>query len=67
MRGAVGVALAAIAPGHTAPIAVHGETWQATSLQPIAAGDRVQVTAVDGLTLTVRSLDANVSKEPHDD
>ena len=52
-----GVALTAIAPGAPGHIAVHGETWRATSSQPIAAGDRVQVTAIDGLTLTVLRLD----------
>jgi membrane-bound serine protease (ClpP class) len=53
MQGAVGVALSPIAPGGTGQIAVHGETWQATASQPITAGDRVEVTAMDGLTLTV--------------
>jgi membrane-bound serine protease (ClpP class) len=53
MRGAVGVALSPIAPGGSGQIAVHGETWRATASQPITAGDRVEVTAVDGLTLTV--------------
>ena len=57
MRRAAGVALSAIAPGGTGQIAIHGETWRAMSPQSIAAGDRVQVTAIDGLTLTVVALD----------
>ena len=57
MRRAAGVALSAIAPGGTGQIAIHGETWRAMSPQSIAAGDRVQVTAIDGLTLTVVPLD----------
>ena len=57
MRGAVGTALTAIAPGAPGQIAVHGETWRAESGQPIAAGGRVQVTAIDGLTLTVVPVD----------
>jgi membrane-bound serine protease (ClpP class) len=66
MRGAVGLALTAIAPGAPGQITVHGETWRAVSPHPIAAGDRVEVSAIDGLTLTVhgqqkarRSLDEN--------
>jgi membrane-bound serine protease (ClpP class) len=57
MRGAVGLALTGIAPGSPGQIAVHGETWRAVSQQPIAGGDRVEVTAIDGLTLTVRRLE----------
>ena len=56
MRGAVGLALTAIAPGAPGQIAVRGETWRATSPQAIVAGDRVEVTAIDGLTLTVHAL-----------
>ena len=53
MRGAVGLAVTAIVPGAPGQITVHGETWRAVSPQPIAAGDRVEVSAIDGLTLTV--------------
>jgi len=56
MRGVVGLALTAIAPGAPGQIAVRGETWRAMSPQAIAAGDRVEVTAIDGLTLTVHAL-----------
>jgi membrane-bound serine protease (ClpP class) len=53
MQGAVGVALSPIPPGGTGQVAVHGETWQAKASQAIIAGDRVEVTAIEGLTLTV--------------
>jgi membrane-bound serine protease (ClpP class) len=53
MRGALGVAVSPVAPGGAGHVAVHGETWRATSAQPIASGDRVRVTAIEGLTLTV--------------
>lgn len=34
-------------------IRVHGETWSAVAGQPLRAGQRVRVTAIDGLKLTV--------------
>lgn len=37
-------------------IHVHGETWQARSTEPVARGERVRVTALDGLVLQVRRL-----------
>jgi membrane-bound serine protease (ClpP class) len=33
---------------------VHGEIWQAVAEEPLAAGEPVEVVAVDGLTLRVR-------------
>jgi membrane-bound serine protease (ClpP class) len=35
---------------------VHGELWRARSDAPLAAGQRVQVDAVDGLTLSVHAV-----------
>jgi membrane-bound serine protease (ClpP class) len=49
-----GEALTALIPGGAGSVRVHGEVWRAMSGEPIAAGDRVRVTQVDGLTLTVR-------------
>lgn len=49
-----GEALSAIEPGSPGRVATHGEIWRAVAAGPIAAGDRVRVTDVDGLTLTVR-------------
>jgi membrane-bound serine protease (ClpP class) len=37
-------------------IRVHGETWLARSTEPVACGERVRVTALDGLVLQVRRL-----------
>ncbi|PYR25966.1 MAG: serine protease [Acidobacteria bacterium] len=54
MIGEVGKALTAIEPGKIGRVATHGETWKATAEEPIAEGDRVLLTRVDGLTLTVR-------------
>jgi membrane-bound serine protease (ClpP class) len=54
MIGEVGKALTAIEPGKIGRVATHGETWKAIAEEPIAEGDRVLVTKVDGLTLTVR-------------
>ena len=56
MIGAAGEALSAIAPGGVGQIRIQGETWRATTTEPIAAGARVRVTTIDGLTLTVRPL-----------
>lgn len=50
----VGHALTAIEPGGTGRVATHGEIWNAIAQEPVAQGDRVRVTSVDGLTLTVR-------------
>ena len=50
----VGHALTAIAPGGAGRVETHGEIWSATAAESITEGDRVQVVAVNGLTLTVR-------------
>jgi len=47
-------ALTSIEPGGVGRVATHGEIWTATASEPIAAGDRVVVTEVKGLLLTVR-------------
>ncbi|HET7697674.1 MAG TPA: nodulation protein NfeD [Vicinamibacterales bacterium] len=47
-------ALTPIEPGGTGRVSTHGEIWTATSPDAIGAGDRVMVTAVNGLVLTVR-------------
>ncbi len=50
----IGEALSAIEPGGTGRVATHGEIWRATATEAIAAGDRIRVVNVDGLTLTVQ-------------
>jgi membrane-bound serine protease (ClpP class) len=53
MIGLVGVAKTALAP--RGQIAVRGELWEAMSEDPVEAGRMVEVTAIDGLTLRVKS------------
>ena len=52
--GEAGVALESIAPGTPGRVRVHGEIWSALADEPIAIGDRVKTTSVNGLMLTVR-------------
>ncbi|MFB3854238.1 MAG: nodulation protein NfeD [Vicinamibacterales bacterium] len=54
MVGESGRALSAIAPDRPGRVATHGEIWNAVSNEEIHAGDPILVSAVDGLTLTVR-------------
>ena len=49
-----GIALEPLVPGTPGRVRVHGEIWTALANEPIAGGDRVAVTHIDGLTLTVR-------------
>jgi membrane-bound serine protease (ClpP class) len=49
-----GEALTPLVPGTPGSVRVHGEIWRATANEPIASRDRVKVTHIDGLTLTVR-------------
>ena len=53
MVGEVGEAITAIEAGGVGSVRTHGEIWNATAAQPIAAGDLVRVTDVRGLRLTV--------------
>lgn len=54
MIGLVGVAKTRLSP--RGRIAVRGELWEAMSEEPVEVGDRVEVTAVEGLTLHVKSI-----------
>ena len=51
MVGEFGVSLTALEPA--GKIFVHGEYWDAIAREPVGAGARVRVTAIDGLKLTV--------------
>jgi len=51
---ASGRAMTAIEPGGTGRVATRGEIWTATAEEPIHRGDPVVITAVRGLTITVR-------------
>jgi membrane-bound serine protease (ClpP class) len=52
LLGLVGEAVTPLAPHGT--VFVRGEHWRAKSAQPIAARERVEIVAVQGLELTVR-------------
>jgi membrane-bound serine protease (ClpP class) len=52
LLGMQGKATTALAPDGT--VFLRGEYWNARSEEPVAAGERVEVTAVDGLLLRVR-------------
>ncbi len=56
MIGLVGDARTAIDP--SGKVFIRGEFWNVTSDVPIAAGERVEVVAVEGLTLRVRRVAA---------
>jgi len=53
MVGLVGVAKTALTPG--GQVAVRGELWEAMSEEPVASGAAVEVTAIEGLKLHVKS------------
>lgn len=65
MVGKLGEALTSIAPGGRGRVRAHGEIWIATSPEPVAEGDTVRVTAVEGLTLTVSPAGRRASEWPH--
>ena len=53
MVGLIGIAKTALSP--RGQIAVRGELWEAMSEEPIEAGKMVEVTAIEGLKLRVKS------------
>lgn len=63
MLGAIGTVERA-AEGGGWWVAIHGEHWRARGLHGLAAGERVRVTGIDGLTLEVAPLDAT-GGSPH--
>jgi membrane-bound serine protease (ClpP class) len=52
----LGEALTSIDAGGVGRVRAHGEIWTATAIEPISAGDRVQVVNVKGLLLTVKRI-----------
>ena len=56
MLQSFGSALTSIDPGGMGRVATRGEIWTATSSEPIQAGDRVVITGIKGLLLTVRRI-----------
>ncbi|HSL20951.1 MAG TPA: nodulation protein NfeD [Vicinamibacterales bacterium] len=55
MVGELGRALTAVGPDEPGQVSAHGEIWNARADAPIAAGARVRIVGVDGLTLIVSS------------
>jgi membrane-bound serine protease (ClpP class) len=51
--GEMGTTLGALTPGEAGQIRVHGEIWRAVSPSAVAPGQRVVVTGVHGLTLSI--------------
>jgi membrane-bound serine protease (ClpP class) len=49
----IGRAVTPIAAGQNGRVSVHGELWQAISLDPVEPGEDVRIVGIDGLTLTV--------------
>jgi len=49
--------------GHEGHVFVHGERWKAHSEAPLSPQDKVRVTAMDGLTLTVHPISPSPSEE----
>jgi membrane-bound serine protease (ClpP class) len=54
MLNSFGEAMTSIPPGGVGRVATHGEIWTATAGEPVSAGDRVMITAIKGLLLTVK-------------
>jgi membrane-bound serine protease (ClpP class) len=52
--GETGQAETEIRPGQEGKVFVHGELWNAVSNQKIAAGDKVKIVNLDGMTLEVQ-------------
>jgi membrane-bound serine protease (ClpP class) len=59
MIGTDGRARDAVGPDEPGSVDIHGEIWRARSVSPIAAGQPVRVTSIDGLTLVVEPSGAS--------
>ena len=64
MLGAAGVALTPIPAGGSGRVSAHGELWTARSAEPIAEGETVVVSGLDGLVLTVRKKPIQEEQTP---
>jgi membrane-bound serine protease (ClpP class) len=60
MIGEPGRALTDMLRGGEGQVAAHGEIWRARANQPIAAGTRVRIVGVEGLTVTVEAIDSTM-------
>jgi membrane-bound serine protease (ClpP class) len=61
-----GRALVDFAPRERGRVQVRGEIWNAVSDEPLAAGDDVRVTGVEGLVLTVKRANSTSKGAGHD-
>jgi len=52
--GTVGEAQSTLMPGKEGKVFVHGELWNAVTEEKISKGEKITVTAVDGMLLTVK-------------
>ena len=64
MLGAAGVALTPIPAGGSGRVSAHGELWTARSTEAIAEGEKVVVSGLDGLVLTVRKRPIQEEQTP---
>jgi membrane protein implicated in regulation of membrane protease activity len=56
MVGELGTALTAFSPGAPGQVALHGEIWRGYSDTAVAAGARVRVRAISGLSLEIEPV-----------
>jgi membrane-bound serine protease (ClpP class) len=54
MLGEIGQVRRVLVPGRRVKVFVHGEYWDADTNEPLAEGDAVEVTAVNGMRMRVR-------------
>ena len=64
MLGAGGVALTPIPAGGTGRVSAHGEIWTARSAEAIAEGEKLIISGLDGLVLTVRKKPIQKEQTP---
>jgi membrane-bound serine protease (ClpP class) len=56
--GERGSVIRAIAQQDEGQVSVHGEIWKAVCLERLKKGDRIEVTAVNGLVVTVKKIES---------
>lgn len=64
MAGEIGELVNEVAPDHPGTAFVHGEYWTATATQPLAAGTRVRIEAIEGSRLRVAPVPRTQGEPP---